>query len=62
MSFGWFIGFFPLKIFGTCLKAMGLWSIKILIIKVATSGSQETSDDVLFHWKTLIGQGQIFSH
>lgn len=41
---------------------MGLWSIKIPVIKVAIRAGLEISDDMSFHWKTPIRQSQKGSY
>lgn len=50
--------FFLLKILGDCQEVMGLQSIKISVIEVTIRASHEISDDIPFHWNTLIHQSQ----
>lgn len=63
MKYAFFVCFFfLLKLFGGCQEVMGLWSIKIPVIKVAIRAGLEISDDMSFHWKTPIRQSQKGSY
>lgn len=62
MKYAFFVCFFLLKLFGDCQEVMGLWSIKIPVIKEAIRAGHEISDDMSFHWKTLIRQSQKVSY